>query len=139
MKEPKQTIHRRSRGKAHLRCPDQSRGDIFDCSLVTTDRSFASDSTASFIAVEKVIQSISRRMDQLAPQPTAPRVKEIETISLYGAPSSPDTLEAIQRTATFLSPKEQSARFRSLMSKDNRVGNMAVDIRTYKLQYTRDT
>ncbi len=119
--------------------PDQSQGDIFDCSLVTVGRSYASDSTGGFVAVEKVTQSISRRMDLLASQPTAPRIKEIETISLYKAPTGIDSVEAVQRTSTYLSPNEESSRYRSLVSKDARVRDTAVDMRTYHLSYKRDT
>ena len=119
--------------------PDQSQGDIFDCSLVTVGRSYVSDSTGGFVAVEKVTQSILRRMDLLASQPTAPRIKEIETISLYKAPTGTDSVEAVQRTSTYLSPNEESSRYRSLVSKDARVRDTAVDIRTYNLSYRRET
>jgi hypothetical protein len=117
--------------------PDRSQGDIFDCSLVTSDRCFAAESAGGFVAVEKVIQTISRRMDLLASQPTAPRIKEIETISLYKPTSSEDSIEAVQRTATFLSPTEQSARYRQLVAENPRVATTAVDIRTYNLRYSR--
>ena len=119
--------------------PDQSQGDIFDCSLVTVGRCYASDSTGGFVAVEKVTQSVSRRMDLLASQPTAPRIKEIETISLYKTPTGTDSIEAVQRTSTYLSPNEESSRYRSLVSKDVRVRDTAVDVRSYKLSYRRDT
>ena len=124
--------------------PDQTTGDIFDVSLVTSDRNYGSDEgsnaeAGAFAVVERVTQSISRRMDLLSSQPPPPRVKEIETISFYSVPNSDRTVvQAVQRTATFLSPQEQSVSYRSLVAKDGRIANEAVDIRTYNLTYIRE-
>lgn len=124
--------------------PNQIAGEIFDVSLTTTGRDYyPNDYTksnvdkAAFVAAEKVQQVISRRMDELmTPNSAQGKVKEIETISLYRQ-DSPTTISALQRTATFLSPLEQSSRYRMLAEKEPRVKTEAVDVRIYELVYTK--
>ena len=124
--------------------PNQIAGGIFDVSLTTTGRDHSPNAgtkskvdKAAFVAVEKVQQKIARRMDELmSPNSALGKVKEIETISLYRQ-ESPTRISALQRTATFLSPLEQSSRYRMLSEKEPRVKNEAVDIRIYELVYEK--
>lgn len=124
--------------------PNQIAGEIFDVSLATTGRIYYPNALSkskvdesTFVAMEKVQQVISRRMDELM-SPNTQKVKVIETISLYKR-ESPTRVAGIQRTATFLSPLEQSSRFRALAEKDSRVKEQAVDIRLYDLIYEKVT
>ena len=51
--------------------------------------------------------------------------------------SRPYHIEATQRTATFLSPRDRSAKFRQLLMKEPRVGTDCIDIREYAVKYTK--
>ena len=122
--------------------PNQIAGEIFDISLTTIGRDYYPNANtksgvdeSAFLAMEKVQQVISRRMDQLM-SPGTQKVKNIETISIYRR-ESPTKVIGIQRTATFLSSEEQSSRFRALAEKDRRVKDEAVDIRLYELVYEK--
>jgi hypothetical protein len=125
--------------------PNQIAGEIFDVTLTTIAREYyfnsnrdSSSGDDEFVCLEKVRQTISRRMDELmSPQTQGKgRVKDIETISLYRR-EGPDRVRAWQRTATFLSPLEVSSRYRELQGRIPQVSDEAVDIRLYDLTYTR--
>lgn len=70
--------------------------------------------------------------------PPPPLIKDIETITLYrkdGATSESEKVVATQRTATFLSPSNNGDPY--LAAAVQRVGGRAVDVRTYRVSYTR--
>lgn len=124
--------------------PPVSNGTIFDIELVTTDREFGStitprisgrnriklESNVVFDVLEKTQQIIRVRSNP----PTLPLRKNIETITCYRIVDE-NTMVATQRTATFLSPFDP--RYKIAQSKDERVANTAVDIRSYDVIYKR--
>jgi len=115
--------------------PAQDQGSLFDIDLIPTDRIFTDNSDKdTFAVLERTTQLISVRIDALSRNPPPPRRKEIETTTVYKRKSD-DVVEATQRTATFLSMADP--RFKKAFELDERVKFTAVDIRKYKVTYTR--
>eukprot|EP01041_Mallomonas_annulata_P001438 gene1438-2768_t len=122
--------------------PPSSKGAIFDIELLTTDREYCAHNQSSsssspyfswFEAMERTSQIIRVRSDKDGPD-TLPLRKNIETITLYTFIDK-DTIQAIQRTATFLSPLDP--RYSVAVSRNPDVYNTAVDIRRYDVFYRR--
>jgi hypothetical protein len=118
--------------------PDAVRGDIFDVNLITEDRDAAiNEKEDAFVVLEKSIQTISVRIDALAQNPPLPRIKEIETITLYRQLDDGKRISAVQRTATFLSKLDRSVRYRQIAHEEPRIAHTAVDIRKYDVEYVK--
>ena len=110
-------------------------GDIIDIDLIPTDRSSQETTTGSLQCFERTAQLVSNRIDDLLKQGT-PKVarKDIETVTVYRL-VSPTRIEALQRTATFLSPVD--SRFKAISAVQPLVANRAVDIRFYQITYDK--
>jgi len=110
-------------------------GDIIDIDLIPTDRSSRETKTGSLQCFERTAQLVSSRIDDLLKKetPTVAR-KDIETVTVYRL-VSPTRIEALQRTATFLSPVD--SRYPAISAIQPLVANRAVDIRFYKITYDK--
>ena len=109
-------------------------GDIVDVDLIPTDRLFRFSSETTFECMERTAQLISTRINQLSPNPPPPARKDIETITNYRFVDT-NTIEAIQRTATFLTPAD--SRFAKLERIEPSIGTRALDVRFYHIIYSR--
>jgi hypothetical protein len=112
--------------------PIASNGTVFDIELIVTDRDQAQRTPDTFEALERTAQVITVRAN--IAMPPAPLRKEIETITSYTRMDA-NTIVAVQRTATFLSPIDP--RYRLAAARDPRVSNTAVDIRKYIVTYKK--
>jgi len=133
--------------------PRAAGGLTYDIDLIVTDRdqrslrssSSSSSSSSSvssvpdrFDALERTLQIVSTRSNTAIVgdiSPPSPSLrKEIETVTSYTRISDAK-LEAIQRTATFLTPSDP--RYRLAFAKNPDVEKKAVDIRIYKVIYEK--
>lgn len=112
--------------------PKDANGGSFDVDLTVTDREQKMGTKSdTFDALERTIQVVSAKVYT----PVSPPLrKEIETITSYKRISE-SRIQAIQRTATFLSSADP--RYRIAFAKNPDVENRAVDIRMYKCIYEK--
>lgn len=108
--------------------------DIYDIDLFPTDRLYSMDKRGGFQVMERTAQIISTRMEQLKASPAKPFRKDIETIALYSRQSD-DVIECLQRTATFLTRVD--SRFEQAVARTPSIADRAIDIRLYRIIYTK--
>jgi len=106
---------------------------VFKVKLVVTDRVQSQSSPDSIELLERTRQTITALRSGPAENSgtgTAPLEKEIETVTVYRKVSD-SHIEGLQRTATFLSPRDP--RYSLAVSREPRVSGGAIDIRFYRL------